>query len=86
MVFDSDLSGPDVNNSMPIFECSVACDSNAILKVRPDRECGQWLSCASKVSNVSPENQQDDYCLNLAACKSMREDGTCARFLLDENL
>jgi len=79
--FDADMSGPDINSNIPVSSCSGGCDSNVILKVRPDRQCGQWLDCRTKIKSFDESGGQNDFCLELAACDSLDEKGNCNNFV-----
>ena len=79
LIFDSDRTQA---GSIPQSDCQGACDSNAVLKVRLDRECGQWLSCSSKTQEIDKDGKIQEQCLALMACDSMNEDGTCERSAL----
>lgn len=75
--FDSDLSGAQ-SDGVAEIDCLGACDSNAILKVRPDRECEQFLSCSTITTETQPDGTQIDRCLGLFACDELADDGSCA--------
>ena len=84
--FDADISGLAVNynlvnNGMAVTSCAGNCDSNVILKARPDRVCGQWLSCTSLVPIVDSMGNTKNYCLDLAPCDEMDESGVCTNFV-----
>ncbi|HTW96612.1 MAG TPA: hypothetical protein VMD74_03065, partial [Candidatus Methylomirabilis sp.] len=49
---------------------------NALLKVRPDRVCDQWLSCKSYVKDENNKN----VCLDIANCDRLDDAGNCANF------
>ncbi|MBI5466835.1 MAG: hypothetical protein HY975_01305, partial [Candidatus Kerfeldbacteria bacterium] len=59
-----------------------SCNANTILKVRKDRGCNLWLTCATSMqgesSNGSPA---ENLCLSLAACNSLNNQGQCNRYL-----
>ena len=82
--FDADTSGGGINANVPQASCAGSCDSNVILKVRPDRECGQWLDCRTKIKSFNEQGEQRDFCLELAACDSLDEKGNCNSFVLPE--
>ncbi|GEM_PF-5781983 len=65
------------------------CDSNIILKVKPDRECKEWLYCSTvSVGYDFDTGQTREICLDVGACSDMDENGNCVAFVnLDsENL
>ena len=82
--FDADMSRPGVNSSVPVANCGGACDSSTILKVRPDRTCGQWLDCQTKVKSVDASGNEVTYCVELAACDELNESGECTNFILSD--
>jgi hypothetical protein len=51
-------------------------DSNRIVKVRPDRECGEWLSCLEQ--DVNWDDNTNSYrliCTDFRACRENQESG-----------
>lgn len=63
--FDLTYSSADSKNGEPPAVCTGTgdCDSNTIIKVRPDRECAKWLECESSLQlekEGSGENIGDD--------------------------
>ncbi len=52
--------------------------ANKLLKVRPDRVCATWLSCASYVIGSDGKN----ICTSLAECNSLGENNECANFIV----
>lgn len=58
--------------------CSgVSCSANKLIKVKPDRSCGKWLSCYAY--SIDP-NTGDKVCLEMGECTSFNYDGTCFNF------
>lgn len=58
------------------------CNANTILKVRKDRGCNLWLSCAGSIQSPGTANQPpQDLCLNLGACNSINSAGQCTHYL-----
>lgn len=58
------------------------CNANAILKVRKDRGCNLWLSCATSIqTEASSAGPAENLCLSLAACNSLSSNGQCNRYL-----
>ncbi len=58
------------------------CNANTILKVRPDRGCNLWLTCATSVQtepNVGAP--AENLCLTLTACNSLNQQGQCNKYL-----
>ncbi|MDX9893775.1 MAG: carbohydrate binding domain-containing protein [Patescibacteria group bacterium] len=77
--FDADMSGPTVNNGLPVFQCGGdgRCDANVVLKARPDRVCDTWLNCESYLTKVDQNGGEVKECLNLGLCTSLDETGAC---------
>ncbi|MDP2708982.1 MAG: hypothetical protein Q8O93_02970, partial [bacterium] len=52
-------------------------DSNLILKVAPDRVCGQWLACRSYIKDENGKN----VCFDVGLCDAVDENGNCSSFI-----
>ncbi len=52
-------------------------NANSLIKVQPNRICGQWLACQTKIIN----NEGDILCYDVADCDVLDKDGECANFL-----
>lgn len=50
----------------------VDCDSNTLIKVRPDRVCSRWLACYSKQVDSQTGEQQ---CYSLGECDKLNSSG-----------
>lgn len=58
------------------------CNANTILKVRKDRGCNLWLTCATSVQTEAKVGAPaENLCLTLAACNSLNQQGQCNRYL-----
>lgn len=58
------------------------CNANTILKVRNDRGCNLWLSCATSLqTDGSASGPGENLCLNLGACNSLNTSGQCNNYL-----
>lgn len=62
-----------------------ANNTNTIIKVRRDRECGEWLSCTSTTTVIDPAtNQPKEVCSELRTCNQLLntnvETARCASF------
>jgi len=79
--FDADTSGISINTGLPVLQCAGNCDSNVILKVRPDRTCETWLDCTSYATVINESGGEERQCLNLGLCDSLADDGSCLSFL-----
>lgn len=66
-----------VNNGskVPAEPCSSnnssGCDSNRIIKVRADRECGEWLSCSSWAYYTDQKGNVVPSCYDLNRCQQL---------------
>lgn len=54
------------------------CDSNTLIKVRPDRTCASWLDCLTYV--VDPETNKRT-CYALGECNALNDQGECINFI-----
>lgn len=60
--------------SMTVAPCGPSgCDSNVVIKVKPDRECNRWLSCGKKV----PDAEDNMLCAEVIDCTDMDKNGNC---------
>lgn len=58
------------------------CNANTILKVRKDRGCDLWLTCATSFQSESTTSSPaQNICLSLAACNSLNTKGQCNNYL-----
>lgn len=58
------------------------CNANTILKVRKDRGCNLWLTCATSFqSETSSAAPAQNICLSLAACNGLNTKGQCNNYL-----
>lgn len=58
------------------------CNANTILKVRNDRGCNLWLSCATSLqTDGSASGPGENLCLSLGACNSLNSNGQCNNYL-----
>ncbi|OGF25155.1 hypothetical protein A2303_02300 [Candidatus Falkowbacteria bacterium RIFOXYB2_FULL_47_14] len=77
LVFDADNS-PVPENGNP-RNCGLdSCDANAILKVKPDRVCNEWLSCRSYIKDRKGAN----VCFGTGLCDSLDDNGDCDNFII----
>ncbi|HNX10714.1 MAG TPA: hypothetical protein PKI61_01080, partial [bacterium] len=54
------------------------CDSNVLVKVKPDRVCNKWLSCMSK--SIDPVTNEET-CYALGECDKLSDTGKCENFV-----
>lgn len=58
------------------------CNANTILKVRKDRGCNLWLTCATSYQTPATSNSPaQNICLSLAACNGLNSKGQCSHYL-----
>lgn len=55
-------------------------DANQIIKVKPDRVCGRWLSCYSYTTEKDEKGNDKNVCLQIGQCTSMDASGNCLNF------
>lgn len=55
-----------------------SCATNQLIKVRPDRTCGMWLSCATYAID---EETGQKVCYDLKECNAVDEFGECVNFV-----
>lgn len=57
------------------------CDSNTLLKVRPDRECATWLACQSSLEIEDEQTgRPEQACFDIGLCTQLGANGQCAAF------
>ena len=66
------------NGQAPQLCSSGNCDSNTLIKVRPDRTCASWLDCVTYV--LDPETNQRT-CYALGECNALNDQGECINFV-----
>ncbi|MDO8626550.1 MAG: hypothetical protein Q7K39_03815, partial [Candidatus Magasanikbacteria bacterium] len=78
LTWDADATG---NGSAPVGEATppgnALNDSNAILKVAPDRVCDKWLSCKSYIKDAKGNN----ICFDVGLCDGVNDNGDCQSFI-----
>ena len=57
------------------------CDSNQLIKVYPDRDCGEWLACKSIVE-YEDKGDIKQYCVETGLCSSLDDQGACDYFIM----
>lgn len=81
--YDADVSSLQTNNGIAVSSCQGACDTNVILKVKPDRECAEWLTCISQATvtkELHNETFERSYCLDVGLCDALDENGECTNY------
>ncbi|MEK7540186.1 MAG: hypothetical protein AAB558_02975 [Patescibacteria group bacterium] len=56
-------------------------DGNAVLQVRPDRECETWLSCLTASITTDSEGNEEITCLEIGGCDELSDSGLCSNSL-----
>jgi len=65
-------------------DCALPFDSNAIIKVSPDRECASWLSCRT-ARTVTANGVTKNICLDVQNCEEMDPNtGFCLKQVLSD--
>ncbi len=59
------------------------CDTNTLIKVKPDRVCDKWLSCMSK--SIDPVTGEET-CYALGECDKLGDTGRCQNFVTRPNI
>lgn len=57
------------------------CDSNVLLKVRPDRTCASWLDCKTYAYDEAGEK----VCYSVGECNVLDDKGECVNFIKANN-
>ena len=86
IIYDADLDsetplGTDTTEVPPRYD-----DSNLLVKVRPDRDCGEWLYCESLVKTEDSSGNERSLCLEVGLCDSLDENGLCNGFPVTEKV
>ncbi len=56
------------------------CNANILLKVQPDRTCGDWLYCKSLITVKDQNGEKKKVCTELGLCDSLDSQGNCNGF------
>ncbi len=54
-----------------------ACDTNAVIKVKRDRVCSEWLACETAAVVTDEEGNEASQCFSIGRCVGLDEDGNC---------
>jgi hypothetical protein len=74
--WDADRTYNDGAGLSPAGGSAGENDANMLLKVRPDRECGQWLACRD-----TEKVGEETVCLGVGVCDKFNDKGGCERFV-----
>jgi hypothetical protein len=58
-------------------------DSNALIKVSPDRDCNKWLACRSMVAVKNDNGEVENVCFDVGACDRVDDNGNCDNFVVE---
>jgi hypothetical protein len=77
LIWDADITIPD--DEVPPVSGAAAADndSNSLVKVRPDRQCTEWLACRSFIL----DEEEKSVCFDIGLCDSVDKNGSCDNFL-----
>jgi len=53
-------------------------DSNLLIKVNRERQCGEWLSCSTSKTEIDENGVAQELCLDYKSCNKLGPDGKCA--------
>lgn len=56
-------------------------DANTIIKVRPDRDCGQWLTCDTETVASDQNGQAKSICSSFGTCEGFNSRGECVNWV-----
>lgn len=80
LVWDADLTVIDNNGVSPEAGVDEQADSNVILKVRPDRKCGEWMACTQEEVGYV-DGEPTAVCQDVGLCDRIDDNGECIRFV-----
>ncbi|MFA7245272.1 MAG: hypothetical protein WC070_03795 [Candidatus Magasanikbacteria bacterium] len=68
----------DFRLTPPVTTSTDAGDTNVLLKVDRNRQCGEWLSCRSSKTEVNKNTGiSEEFCLDYKLCDTLDEKGEC---------
>ncbi len=69
------------NDSDTCTAAAGACDTNTVIKVRPDRVCEQWIDCYYYNEVTSDDGEETELeCLGLGICEGINDEGDCVQW------
>lgn len=80
----SDSKSKDFLPVDPAVVPSTQGDSNLLLKVNRDRQCGIWLACKSSKVEIDSNGIPQEICQEYKSCDKMDANGTCEHWLNEE--
>lgn len=73
--------GNKISGKPPASCTGENCDSNALIKVSPDRKCNEWLACKSMMETSNEDGKQENSCYEIAPCDNIDVSGKCSSFV-----
>ena len=64
-------------------DCALPFDSNALIKVTPDRQCAAWLSCRT-ARTITTGGVTKKVCLDVQGCEAVDDNGNCTSQVLTD--
>lgn len=81
LYWDADKLALNQINAAPVAgDSELENDSNAVIKVEPDRDCNKWIACKSQMEVVDANGTKSTQCFDVGICKSFNSDGSCQYF------
>ncbi len=80
--WDADITDPAGKGAPPEIGASGNQDSNALIKVSPDRTCNKWLACKTYIK----DQKGDNVCFDLGLCDAVDDNGNCSSFLISKKV
>ncbi|MDD2656547.1 MAG: hypothetical protein PHQ18_03200 [Patescibacteria group bacterium] len=62
----------------PITVLPSVGDSNLLIKVNRERQCGEWLACSTSKTEIDANGVAQELCLDYKSCNKLGPDGKCA--------
>ncbi len=84
LVYDADATYDDGEGASPSSitdDNDEGGDSNALLKVTPDRVCDKWLACRSMAAAENDDGEEENVCYDISLCNGLDDSGNCGSFV-----
>ncbi len=77
--FSSNTGKPEEGTGWVVCEPGAisACEANTLVKVRPDRSCGEWLYCETLSQSENAQGVVENQCYGIGLCNELDENGKC---------
>ncbi len=88
LIYDADvIDNKRGEETQQLPQCDGAnCDSNAVLKVSPDRVCNEWLACKSKVVTKDAQGEEESACYDIGICDGLDESNQCGSWVSENQI